>query len=267
MTDEMMDSAVTAAAEAVGDDWRTELDGELGALVAAKGWRNPGEAIKSYAHLERMVGADTIAVPAGDAPAEAWNGLWERLGRPATPEGYAFERPADDVPYNDAAADWFKRTAYEIGLTDQQAKRLHDSFISQTQATAALEQDPDEPAIDEKLRTLWGRQYPARLAEARRAINAFLPEGDEFFNLSEKIGEIPLLQLLARVGRAIGEDSLVGGGTDGGHRGSTDARSEIRRLQSAARTDPKHPYLDKAHPDHDATVRRMEALFERAYGT
>lgn len=247
-------------------DWRSGLDAELSALVEAKGWRDPVEAVKSYAHLERMVGADKIAVPGLDAPPEAWSSVWDKLGRPASPDGYAFEPPADGVPYDANTANWFRGVAHEIGLTEHQARCLHDSFISRAQSGAETTGAVDELAIDEKLRAVWGRQYPARLAEARRAINAFLPEGDEFFDLSEKIGDVPLLELMARIGRSIGEDTLVGGGAGDGPQPGADARSEIRRIQSAARNDPRHPYLDKTHPDHDATVKRMEALFERAYG-
>ena len=42
--------------------------------------------------------------------------------------------------------------------------------------------------------------------------------------------------------------------------------SEIAKLQSAAKSDPRHAYVNKTHPDHAATVKRMEDLFTLAYG-
>ncbi len=269
----MTDETIEAAPAAAEGDWRAGLDADLAALVAAKGWRDPGEALRSYAHLERRIGGDKIALPAADAPAEDWQEVWNRLGRPAAPADYSLVPPKAGAAYDPEAADWFRGIAHAIGLSDRQAQQLHDAFLDRVAAAApesatgaamgvgGEDDDPGETGIEAKLRAVWGRDYPARAADLRRAIAAVLPEDDAVFALAEAVGEVPLLQLLSRVGAAIGEDSLVGGGGMGA---GADPRAEIRRIQAAAQGDPRHPYLDRGHPEHAAAVQRMAALFERA---
>ncbi len=272
MTDETIEAEMVMPAEGAGStpDWVTALDPDLAALAVAKGWREPGEALRSYAHLERRIGGEKIALPAPDAPAEDWHEVWSRLGRPASPADYGLAPPPEGAAYDAAAADWFRGVAHAIGLSDRQAQQLHDAFLDRVAATtqaaqaetdgeANVDGDASGAGIEAQLRALWGRDYPARAADLRRAIAAVLPEDEAVFALAEAVGEVPLLQLLAKVGAAFGEDSLVGGTGAGG-----DPQAEIRRIQAAAQENPRHPYLDRSHPEHAATVRRMAALFERA---
>ena len=95
-----MSDPITAAAEpaspdraaspptsspAPAEDWRDTLPDDLKPMATAKGWRSPAEALKSYVHLERLVGADKIALPAKDAHGNRdwskWEG-WAAIGRP-----------------------------------------------------------------------------------------------------------------------------------------------------------------------------------------
>ncbi|MBL8709838.1 MAG: hypothetical protein JNL25_11640, partial [Rhodospirillaceae bacterium] len=48
-------------------DWQSTLEPELGQLVEQKGWRSPSDVLSSYRHLERLVGAERIVLPAPDA--------------------------------------------------------------------------------------------------------------------------------------------------------------------------------------------------------
>jgi hypothetical protein len=114
-----------------------------------------------------------------------------------------------------------------------------------------------------ELRQAWGSSFPARMAEARRALGVYVIEDAELSAIADQIGDVALMNLLAKIGRSLGEDSLVGGRASGA--GGMDVGAEIRRVQAEARSDPRHPYLDKSHPEHDSAVQRMQSLFERAY--
>ena len=106
------------------------------------------------------------------------------------------------------------------------------------------------------------------MAAARRAYGTFLGDEAQFNEIADGVGLPALLDLLAKVGRATGEDSMTGraDARNGGPRSAGEAMTEIGRLQAAAKADPKHPYTNKTHPDHGATVKRMEDLFALAYG-
>ncbi len=247
-------------------DWREGLDGDLGQLVQKKGWRSARDVLTSYQNLEKLVGGDRLAVPGRDAGPEAWGPVWDKLGRPQEPGGYDFA-PPDGVAYDAAHADWFRETAFKLGLSQDQAKALHDSFLEHFPATPVDEEkSPDEPEVD--LRGLWGRQYERNMAAARRAYGAFLGDERPFDEIAENLGESALMDLLAKVGRAIGEDSITAraDAKGNGPRSAGEALSEIARLQQAAKADAKHPYVNKTHPEHNATVKRMEDLFAVAYG-
>ncbi|MBV5325379.1 MAG: hypothetical protein J0626_08980, partial [Rhodospirillaceae bacterium] len=238
--------------------------GDLGALVQQKGWRSARDVLTSYQNLEKLVGGDRVAVPARDAGPEAWGPVWDKLGRPQEPGGYDFA-PPEGVAYDKAHADWFRETAFKLGLSQDQARDLHDAFLAHFPAAENSVAEA-EPEVD--LKQLWGRQYDRNMAAARRAYGTFLGDETSFEAIAGNMGEGALMELLAKVGRAIGEDSITARADAKGHgpRSAGEALSEIARLQQAAKADPKHPYVNKTHPDHPATVKRMEDLFAVAYG-
>jgi hypothetical protein len=253
-------------------DWREDLDGELGQLVAQKGWRSARDVLSSYRNLERMVGGDRLTLPNRDAGPEAWAPIWDKLGRPKDSAGYDLAAPVQGT-YDKAAADWFRDTAFGLGLSNDQARQLHDAFLARFPGTPTAPADLDEGLVspDESetdLRDLWGRQYDRNMAAARRAFGAFMGDEAPFHEIADGLGETALMELLARVGNAIGEDSITAraDAAGSGPRSPAEALSEIARLQRAAKADPKHPYVSKTHPDHATTVKRMEDLFAVAYG-
>ena len=56
---------------------------------------NMNDFVKSYLHSQKLVGADKIPVPNKMATDEDWNAVYERLGRPETPDGYKYELPKE----------------------------------------------------------------------------------------------------------------------------------------------------------------------------
>ncbi|WP_374656128.1 hypothetical protein [Dongia sp.] len=247
-------------------DWRDGLDEDLGALVRKKGWRSARDVLASYRNLEKLVGGERLAVPAPDAGAESWGPVWEKLGRPKDAAGYQLT-PPPGLSHDGPSAEWFRETAFELGLSQTQAQKLHDAFIERFGGEAAEREMPDAEE-DPDLKTLWGRQYDRNMTAARRAYGAFLGDEKSFEEIADGIGETALMNLLAKVGRATAEDSITAraDAKTGAPRSPAEAMSEIAKLQQAAKGDPKHPYVNKTHPDHAATVKRMEDLFAVAYG-
>lgn len=277
MTDES--NMAQPAADAPASDWSAGLDPDLGSFVAQKGWRSLGDALTSYRHLERLMGSERLALPAADADEAAWAPVWDRLGRPPEAGGYELAAP-QDKPYDAATADWFRTLAHRIGLTQRQAREIHDGFLARlpaperaavsgaaqaVTANAGPEDDSREP--EAALREAWGRQYDSNMASARRAFAALLDAEAPFHDIADAMGETALMQLLAKAGRHIAEDNITAR-ADGapGPRNPAEALAEITKLQRAAGADAGHPYLSKTHPEHQTLVKRMEALYALAYG-
>lgn len=266
MTDENSELE-TVSTPATDVNWHGELDPELGQLVQQKGWRSVHDALTSYRHLERLVGGERVALPPADASDEAWAPVWDKLGRPKEAAAYPLTAP-EGKPYDPATVEWFRDLAHRIGLTSTQAQALHDGFLARLPAAEAPAQEvPRGPDPAESLRALWGHRHEANMASARRAYAAFLAEEAPFHDIADAIGETALMQMLAKVGRMIGEDSITAR-ADGSHgpRNPAEALAEIAKLQRAIQADSQHPYVSKTHPEHQNLVKRMEALYALAYG-
>ena len=167
----MTDTTVPAAET----EWSAGFAPDIQALVAAKGWRGPEDALKSYTHLERLMGGEKIAVPGADAPAEAWEAVYARLGRPAKADDYQFAKPEGLAGYSDELAGGFRAAAHAAGLSSRQAAALHDFYVKVAGDRAALNAEQADSASEElavALRRKWGPNYDAKVDLARRAAHA-----------------------------------------------------------------------------------------------
>ncbi|MGD9742289.1 MAG: hypothetical protein AB7V53_06575 [Dongiaceae bacterium] len=258
----------TAEGPAAPGDWSQALDPDLRSLAEAKGWASPAEAVRSYQSLERLLGADKIALPGKEAGPEAWEPVWQKLGRPAKPEGYSFGPPAGATGYDEGLARWARGAFHKAGVPDRMAAALHDGFLEQ-QAALRQEAASAERLAQEELEAAlardWGPARDAKLAAARRAAETFAEEPATLDRLEQAIGAAAVLKLFARIGESMGEDRMLGAGNGAGRLTPADAEAEIRRVRGEAMKDPRHPLVDKTHPDHGRLVRELEALYSAAF--
>ena len=266
MTETATAAVATANAAPANVDWSAAFEPDTKAMVATKGWRGPEDALKSYANLERLIGGDKIALPSSDAPPEAWDAVYAKLGRPERAEDYALVKPEGFAGYSDELAAGFKQAAHSAGLSDRQAKALHDFYVSQAANRAAEEAERADAASEEltgELRAKWGPQFDAKVALARRAARAFAP-GEALDALESSLEAPALLSLFARIGEAMGEDRLIGDGGALMALGPESARAEIAKIEGQM-IDPRSPLMDRSHPEHDTLVARRSALYRVAF--
>ncbi len=250
-------------AEEANVDWTTDL-GEHAELVAAKGWKNPADVVKSYAHLERLVGSDRIAVPkAGDE--DGFRNVMRKLGAPEEPKGYELA-PPQSAPkgwYREDAADSFRALAHKANLTPAQARVLHDGWVGgllETDQQQALAIERTHAKLDEDLRNDWGVDYDRKLELARRAARHF-SGAEELDALEASIGSPALVRLFARIGEHFDEDTLVGQGEGRFAASAAEARTEIGSLKQdpgfmASLADASH----LGHADAKAKWRRLHEV-------
>lgn len=116
-----------------GENWVAGLQIEDNrALVEAKQWKSPDDAIRSYRELEHHA-SKALKLPGENATAEDWNKFYSKLGRPETPDKYELrlntEAVPQDFPYDETSAIEFRKWAHEAGLNPAQAQSLHDKFV------------------------------------------------------------------------------------------------------------------------------------------
>lgn len=114
-------------------NWVAGLQAEENrALVEAKQWKSPDDAIRSYRELEHHA-SKALKLPGENATAEDWDKFYSKLGRPESPDKYELklntEAVPQDFPYDETSAIEFRKWAHEAGLTPSQAQALHDKFV------------------------------------------------------------------------------------------------------------------------------------------
>jgi hypothetical protein len=158
--------------------------------------------------------------------------------------------------------------AHKLGLTPFQVQGLMDFMAAhRTAETAgvvqALQANMDE--AEQALRKEWGPGYERQLSQAARIAKRF--GGDELIGAlnDSGFGNNPhLVRAFAKIAGLVAEDTMKADGTI--TRPSVDAaRSEIARIQGEALKDPKHPWINAQHPEHETLLERMRVLFAAAH--
>ena len=254
-----------AAAPPAAADWTSGLPEDLKGVAAAKGWRDPAQAVQSYQGLEKLLGADragrTVVMPKDDAPDAEKAAFFQSLGRPEAPDGYGLSaREGADPAFSAEAA----KAMFEAGLTKAQAAKLADWFDGQSgQAQGAANADfarRSEAEVNE-LRAAWGKDADARVETARRYARQAGFDEAELDKIERAIGSKAMLERFDAAGRALMEDSQPGGGRGSeGNLTPEGARAQLGAMLGdeasvKALTNKKHP----GHGDAVAKKARLEA--------
>lgn len=228
---------------------------------------DPEVLIKSHVNLESKLGRDKIPVPTTD---EEWSEAYAKLGRPAGPEGYTYQPPADlpeGVVHNPETEKFWRNAAHANGLSDKQFNGLAKLMLDhQSQATGAwlAAQDDERKQGDASLRREWGQAYDQNANAAKVAIKEY--GGDDLVAELESLGlgnNHKLLRAFAKIGAELLPDAkLKGDGTTNGQMTPAQAQQRITEF----RAEHHKALFDGEHPDHNRLVRQLEQLHAAAVG-
>jgi len=245
--------------------WLPNADAETVGYVQNKKWADPGALLSSYKNLETLVGvpADQIVrVPKDDTP-EAWNGVYERLGRPKTADDYDIPVPEvnGDPDFAKTAKTWF----HEAGLNSKQAKALAEKFNahmagSQTKMDEAGQLKFQTDELD--LKKEWGAALDQNTQVAKLAAGKFGVPPDQVDALQKVMGYKATMQLFHKIGVGLGEDKFVAGAGDGasGFAGALtpgQATARIKELNSDPAWSTSYLNGDKVKLEQMRNLQRM----------
>lgn len=268
-------AAATPAAEpAAPASWLEGSDADTLGYVTKKGWKEPGDVLKSYRNLEqltRLPAEQLVRLPGDPDDAEAWSEVHAKLGRPEGPDGYQFDNAAPPEGTVDLAP-WFREQAHAHGLNQRQAAGMLEAYNAQI-GTLLQEQEETKAAQLEQdvtaLKREWGTEYEANVQAGKRFAAAFGLEADFLEGLEGTAGYLGLMKGAARIGRGLAEHSFVDPGNEGEAQfGMTPdvAKAKIAELRADPQFQKAYLNLDGQVPaaTHKEAKDRMTQLMQVA---
>ena len=218
---------------------------------------------KSYINATKMIGQDKVAVPNKNSTEDQWNEVYDKLGRPESPDKYSLDVKSDVVPLDNGAVKQFAENAHKLGLSNKQAQGVLEFYKTSMEGTAQQSKVDTETAqvqAEQELRQEWGREFENNVKKAGALAKANI--NSDILDLELKsgirVGDHPeLIKGFAKIASMMSEDKIVSPESDSASK-ITDIESEISTITN--NTDG--PYWNKQHPDHDKVVQQVYTLRE-----
>jgi hypothetical protein len=202
------------AASAPAPPWYAGIeDSETRGYIENKAWKSPVEAIKSYRELEstfsKVRGAPPdrlVVLPGPDAKPEDYAPVYDKLGRPKTPEDYKLVGP--DGTSTDPLAQKMAPVLHTYGATLGLAKAINETFNQHVQELITQQAADNEAKVKADLLTLhqeWpGQVYDERMALAKRAAESY-GVSEEWIDKLHTVLGAEVFRFFARIGEGQGE--------------------------------------------------------------
>lgn len=220
------------------------------------------EVLKTARNAEKLLGVpadQVVRLPKEDSP-DAWNPVYDRLGRPADPKEYAVPKGTPD----DVAA-WARETAHKLGLSKRQGDQWINAMAErQTQATSTKNQAYKAKLAQEQadLNSKWGAAREKNLQIAKVATNELGFDGDTIDKLEEALGYAKLMEMMHAIGSKMGEDSYTSGGRGPGF-GDAMTPAQAQARISALRQDIE--FVKRYNAGDTSAKTEMDRLHKYAY--
>jgi hypothetical protein len=262
---------VAADPDAPSFSWRDNLpDGidQTDPSLAMVNGTSATEVINQLAgmHLnaQKMIGRDKISIPGKDASDEEMRHYMTQTGCPETVDGYT--APTENVSEK-FDADLFnasREEAHRLGMSPAMLAGM-SRFLDKRQSEAAEEQTVAAATQMKEWEAVIQKEHGDAFAQNTAMAKAIIHEygGDDMESLIEErgFGSHPaLFNMLSKIGRALGEDEVVGqGGTHSFISTPDQATAEWAELQ---RDSEFMERLNNAGPGHADALEKQTQLFK-----
>ncbi len=241
--------------------WLETLPEDLAELARLKGWKEPAEAVESYKNLQSLVSAErdgrTLVKPRDENDHEAYERLYQALGRPPEPAGYELEQVLNGEGGDGRFMETMGRSMHEAGLSKAQGLALARAYQNYCQQLSLELEHKYQSQVDYLAETL----PPEDLEAARRGIRLSGAPAPVIAQLEKALGPAQAVEIFANIGRRLAEDSLSGQAQALGDGGPDAAARRIAEL----RADPafRQRYLS----GESAAVSQLSQLYRQAAGS
>jgi len=223
---------------------------------------NMDDFVKSYLHSQKLVGADKIPVPNKMATDDDWKAVYDRLGRPETPEGYKYNLPKE-TKIEETTLKSFSEEAHKLGLLPKQAEGIinyYNSLAEQSDQAVKVNEEAARAEAEVELRKEYGPAYDLKIAQARNlATNTFGPDFLRNTKLADGsvLGNHPqVVRAFAELASKMSEDDMV--------QGDVSSAMTVKEIENELDTlmQSGSAYWDKNHINHQKAVDEVQKLYE-----
>ena len=218
---------------------------------------------KSYINATKMIGQDKVAVPTNNSTEEAWNEVYDKLGRPESAEKYSLDAKSKIVSLDDNAVKQFAETSHKLGLNNKQAQGLLEFYKTNMESTAQqakIDTETAQAQAEQALRSEWGREFDTKVKQAGSLAKANIkPEVlDMTLSNGTRLGDHPeIIKGFAKIAGMMAEDKIVSTESE-----SVQSNQNIQDEIDSIVNDKASPYWNKGHPNHDKQVQQVYTLRE-----
>jgi len=224
---------------------------------------------RSYVNAQKLIGADKIPMPVNPSD-EDLDRIYNRLGRPETPQGY--EIAVDGSIVTEEVAQDFAEISHKLRLTPDQAKGIMDyyrSSVEQTNAGSTEQAEAFRQTTEESLKSEWGRAYDQKLNQAVNAAKEF--SNPEIFDLQlsdgSRLGDNPeFIKTFAKIAefrQTVTSEDTVAENASSNVMTPKQAQAQI----DAIMRDKSHAYWDRKNSvGHAEAIQHMQELMGMVHG-
>ncbi len=260
-------TTVTSQVQTEQSGWG-DLPHDTREVVNQKGWKEPADAVRSYASLEKHVGQKRLPAPPQGEELAQWEG-WRELGVPSHADGYELTRP--DLPDGMGYDDNLERTAREaaafLKLAPFQLQGVLDTYARYQTDMVTRAQDQQRAHVTQILDGLkrkWGSDFDSKHRCACRFAEFIGLDTASEQHMAAVMSYAPMVERFAELGRTLGDHNFVTGHAPDSFAMTPDrAEAEIKRLEA----DPEtiKIMMDKRHPRYQQVMNERRHLYAIAY--
>lgn len=225
MADEVI---INTPVQGADKPWFEGLDTETKGYITARGLdKKPvtealALTIQAHRNAESKLGipADRVFKWPDENDAEGLKALYTKLGVPQDATGYDFStvKSADGKPLDEGFAAFLRAAASELHLPKVAAEALAAKFVKHTDDAVAADKgaaDAQKQVALDTLRGNWGAQYDTNKYIADRAASLMGISAEALNAMSQATTFPAVMEGLRKMGVAMGEAKLIGGGETG----------------------------------------------------
>ncbi|MEK9918077.1 MAG: hypothetical protein VW496_01675 [Pelagibacteraceae bacterium] len=265
----MMETPAEVASGGSGNEFLSMIPEELRDHPSISPIKDVENLARSYVNAQRLIGADKIPLPVNPTDDDL-DRIYDRLGRPETPQGYQIQ--VDGELVTEELATGYSDIAHKLRLTPSQANGILDYYRSVVEQSESMNSEIVQEARENTVNTLrqeWGRAFDQKVEAASIVAQEFA--SPDIFNITledgSKLGDnaefIKAFAKIAEFRQTVTSEDTVAEMPQSNMMTPASAQAEIDAIMN----DKTHVYWDRKNPiARQKAVERVHHLMEQLHG-